>query len=89
MSDALGFDLFCQKVTASYRPRKHRWAGNGQTARLNPAPAEALMLKLLVASTEIHYGMKALEGGQTSKKGLMLSLANNRMLGVACTNTYF
>jgi len=55
----LGFDLFCQKVTASYRPRKHRWAGNGQTARLNPAPAEALMLKLLVASTEIHYGMKA------------------------------
>ncbi|NDC62000.1 MAG: hypothetical protein EBZ60_08335 [Betaproteobacteria bacterium] len=38
---------------ASERPRKHRWAGKGQTVRLNPAPAEVLMLRQLVTSTTL------------------------------------
>jgi hypothetical protein len=46
------FGLICPEKAASERPRKHRWAGKGQTACLNPAPAEALMLRQLVASTD-------------------------------------
>jgi hypothetical protein len=63
LGDALGFGLFCQKKG---QPAKDRGNTFGQVKDkqvcLNPAPAEALMLKQLVASTGKHCLMKAFRG---------------------------